>query len=98
MGELLIEQAPEPRQLLGIAEILGVGRLVELRGEGAIGGAVVGGIAVAREDPGSAWPPGIVVARAWHQLATDLLGAGIAVILLALGNAGLERALRTSHR
>src|SRR5579883_3207379 len=99
MRELLIEQAPQPRQLLGVAEVLGVGGLVELRREGPIGCGILAGVAVARENPRPARAPGILVACARHELAAHLLGTGgVAVLLLAFGNARFERALRARDR
>src|SRR5713226_3412574 len=98
MRELLVEQAAQPRQLVRVTQRRRVDRLVALMGEGAIEREIVV-VAVARQVAG---PPGtarIVVARAGSQLALDLLGAGgLPVILLMLGHAALERALRARGR
>src|SRR5262249_33919530 len=57
------------------------------------------GLAVARQDARPPRAARVLVAGARHQLAAHFLGArGLAVLLLALGNSGLERALRAGDR
>jgi hypothetical protein len=43
--ELLVEKMTQPRQLVGIAQLLRVDELVECRGEGAINRGLIGATA-----------------------------------------------------
>ena len=75
VGELLVQHLAQPGQLVGVAELVGLDDLVELRGEEAIGLGVGMVLAVVE-----VWRPagiaGLVLAGAGHHLAVHL-GAGV---------------------
>ena len=88
MLQLLVEVAAQPRQLVQVTEVVGLHGLVELRGEGLVGGlvAVVAKAAVGELRPLAA--PGLV-ASTRHLLLAGLgglaFGRGIARAILAGG-------------
>src|SRR4029077_3593559 len=77
----------QPRQLVGIAQLIGLNDLVRGDAEGAVDSGVV--VAAARHLPGPARPSGIVIARTRHHLAVTGLGG----VLRVLGRAICGRAL-----
>src|SRR5690348_14847930 len=95
MRQLLIKQSAQARQLVRIAQTRRIDDLVALGGEGAIGKRILVGAALTRHLPRPAGTARIVVARARHQFALDLFGAGgFAVLLLFVGRAAFDGALR----
>ncbi len=94
MGELLVEEMTQPRQLVGIAQILGLDDLVARRGEGLVELVVGPGLGIARQHAGTAGTGRVLVAGAGHHLAFGFVAAGLLAILAAVGLAALERRLR----
>src|SRR6185312_2151011 len=98
MGELLVEQVTQPRQLVGIAQLLGLDRLVARRREGLVELVLRAAGGVARQHAGPAGLARIVVAGAGHHLALGFLAAGILAVLAALRRAAFERGLGARGR
>ncbi len=93
VGELLVEQVTQTRQLVGIAQLLGLDGLIATRREGLVEFVVGPASGVARQHTG---PPGlgrVLVARARHHLAVGFLAAGLLAVLAALRRAALEGGL-----
>ncbi len=91
MRQLLIEQMAQPRQLVGVAQLIGFDDLVRGDAEGAVDRGVV--VAAARHLPGPARPARIVVARTRHHLAVTGLGGVLRVLGRALGGRALVGSL-----
>src|SRR5258705_5945000 len=81
----------EPRELVGIAQLVGLDDLVRGDAERAVHCGVV--VAAARHLPGAARSSGIVVARTGHHLAVTGLGGILGVVGLALGRGAILRGL-----
>ena len=92
MRNLLVEQLAQPRQLVGIAQLVGVDHLVRQGAEGAIDRGIVG--AAPRHRAGAARPAGIVVARTRHHLAIAGFGRVLGILGLAIGGRAVGRGLR----
>src|SRR5216683_8397334 len=83
----------KPRELVGIAQLVGLDDLVRGDAERAVHRRVV--VAAARHLPGAARSSGIVVARTGHHFAVAGLGGILGVVGLAVGGGAIFRGLRT---
>src|SRR6185437_5606916 len=96
MLELLVEQMAQARQLVAVAQRVGLDDLVGLGGEDAIDRLVVA--AASRQHAGTARAAGIVIAGTRHHLA---IGVGLAVLLGvvagAVGGGAVHRGLRAGR-
>src|ERR1700751_5511562 len=81
----------QPRQLIGVAQLIGLDDLVRGDAEGAVDRGVV--VAAARHLPGPAGAPRIVVARTRHHLAVARLGRVLRVLGRSLGGRSLVGSL-----
>src|SRR5258707_11667623 len=79
------------RELVGIAQLVGLDGLVRGDAERAVHRRVV--VAAARHLPGAARSSGIVVARTGHHFAVAGLGGILGVVGLALGGGAVLRSL-----
>src|SRR5260221_5219526 len=93
MGELLVEEVAQPRQLVGVAQLLGLDGLIATRREGLVEFLIRSAGGVARQHAGPAGLARIIIAGARHHLAFGFLAAGILAVLAALRRAALERRL-----
>src|SRR5207248_2143024 len=91
MRQLLIEQMAQPRQLVGVAQLIGFDDLVRSDAEGAVYRGVV--VAAARLLAGTAGTARVVVARTGHHLAVTRLGGVLRVLGRSLGGRTLVGSL-----
>src|SRR5271169_953059 len=92
MRELLVEQVPQPRQLVRVAQLVGVDDLVKYRAEATVHRGLVG--AAARHLPRTARSARVIVARAGHHLAVPGLSGVLRVLGLAVHRRPVGRVLR----